>query len=200
MPTGRQGGVESDLFSGTVQGMQRTIREIATTAWLRLCEVIYTNRQGEEKRWSFASRPGDGRAVAIIAETDEPAPRIVLVQEFRPAIGGQVLSFPAGLVDEGESLEVTALRELREETGWQGELLSVGPACYTSPGLTDESLHFAHVRLHTEGATAHEPEEDIEVVLWPKAELRTRLQAAHTAGIHLDLKLWAWAEGLGEKQ
>jgi len=176
--------------------MPSSVREIAATRWLRLCEVDFMDRHGATKTWSFAQRPGETRAVAIIAETDEAEPRIVLVKEFRPPVGRAVLAFPAGLVDEGESVETAALRELREETGWSGELLSVSPACYSSPGLTDEHLHFARVRLHAEGDAAPEAEEDFEVVVWPKKELSERLAAASAEGVGIDVKLWSYSAGL----
>jgi ADP-ribose pyrophosphatase len=176
--------------------MNGQIREIASTQWLRLQEIDYTDRLGNAKSWSFASRTGTGRAVVVIAETDEPEPRLVLVKEFRPPVGRAVLAFPAGLVDEGESIEAAALRELAEETGWSGKLLSLGPACYASPGLTDESMHFARVRLHVEGDAAPEAEEDIEVLIWPKNELPRRLDAASTEGLGIDVKLWAFAQAL----
>jgi 8-oxo-dGTP pyrophosphatase MutT (NUDIX family)/catechol 2,3-dioxygenase-like lactoylglutathione lyase family enzyme len=171
-------------------------REIAATPWLRLCEVDFTDCHGRAKTWSFAQRTGTGRAVAVIAETDEPEPRLVLVKEFRPPVGRAVLAFPAGLVDEGESIETAALRELKEETGWSGELLNLSPACYSSPGLTDENLHFARVRLHAEGEPAPEVEEAIEVLLWPRHELRERLAEAAAEGVGVDVKIWAFARGL----
>lgn len=176
--------------------MNRSIREIAATPWLRLREVDFTDQLGNPKTWSFASRTGSGRAVAVIAETDESEPRIVLVKEFRPPVGHHVLAFPAGLIDDGESIETAALRELAEETGWSGKLLSLGPACYSSPGLTDESMHLARVLLHAEGEPRHEADEDIEVLIWPKSELPARLEAAAQAGLGIDVKLWSYASAL----
>lgn len=41
---------------------------------------------------------------------------VVVVLQFRPPLGQLSLEFPAGLIDEGESAEVAALRELAEET------------------------------------------------------------------------------------
>ena len=176
--------------------MNGQIRELAATPWLRLCEVEFTDRHGNPKTWSFAQRTGSGRAVAIIAETDEPEPRMVLVKEFRPPVGRPVMAFPAGLIDDGESIETAAMRELAEETGWTGRLLGISPACYSSPGMTDENMHFARVRLHAEGEPAHEAEESIEVILWPKHELRERLAEAAEAGIGVDVKLWSFAQAL----
>lgn len=33
----------------------------------------------------------------------------------------------SGLIDEGENAEITALRELKEETGFKGEVVGVTP-------------------------------------------------------------------------
>lgn len=173
--------------------MQASVRELASTAWLRFREVVFTDRDGIEKSWSFVSRTGSGKAVAVIAETDENPPRVVVVKEFRPVTNRHVIAFPAGLVDPGEDISVAALRELEEETGWRGDLLEVGPPSFSSPGLTDEEIHFARVRLHTPGQPRHEAEEMIEVLLWPKTELRPRLEEAFRDGAGIDAKLWAFA-------
>lgn len=172
--------------------MQKTVRDLAGTPWLRLREIVFKDREGSEKRWSFVSRTGSGRAVVIIAETDESPPRVVLVKEFRPAVGNAVIAFPAGLVDEGEDSAGAALRELEEETGWCGDLIEIGPPSYSSPGLTDEIIQFARVRLRHEKETRHELEEDIEVLLWPRHELRQRLDEAVRSGSAVDAKLWAY--------
>jgi 8-oxo-dGTP pyrophosphatase MutT (NUDIX family) len=46
-----------------------------------------------------------------------------LQKQFRPPIDQVVIEVPAGLIDEGESAEECALRELREETGYVGRLV-----------------------------------------------------------------------------
>lgn len=47
------------------------------------------------------------------------------------------LSLCVGLIDEGETAEAAALRELKEETGYKGEVVGVtpGPYSHTHAGL-----------------------------------------------------------------
>ena len=52
---------------------------------------------------------------------------MVIIREYRVPLDGYEYGFPAGLVDNGESLEQAARRELMEETGLRvGELISMG--------------------------------------------------------------------------
>ena len=49
--------------------------------------------------------------------TDEADEHILINKEYRMSVGDYVYNFPAGLIDEGETPEVAAKRELKEETG-----------------------------------------------------------------------------------
>lgn len=49
-------------------------------------------------------------------------------KQFRPPIDKVCIEVPAGLIDEGETPEVCALRELKEETGYVGEVIKDGSA------------------------------------------------------------------------
>lgn len=65
-------------------------------------------------------------SVEILAVTSDR--KIVLVRQFRPAVGMSMLELPAGHVDWGESSDEAVRRELREETGYACESLTyLGP-------------------------------------------------------------------------
>lgn len=63
--------------------------------------------------------------VAILQTPDAP-PSLLLQKQFRPPVDKVCIEVPAGLIDAGESPEVCALRELKEETGYVGEVIKEG--------------------------------------------------------------------------
>jgi len=125
--------------------------------WLNLFTRTWRHN-GREGEWLFASRKEDPPlpatgidAVIIVAVVRAPnqPPRLVVLKEFRVPVGDYVYAFPAGLTEEGESLEDVARRELREETGYElatgGNLISLGHF-FSSPGFTDEHCYFVLAR------------------------------------------------------
>lgn len=63
-------------------------------------------------------------AIQILAILEKPTgPEVLLEKQFRPPTGKIVVEFPAGMVDEGETPTQAAVRELREETGYVGEVI-----------------------------------------------------------------------------
>lgn len=67
----------------------------------------------------------DGVGICAILEKPE-GPELLLQKQFRPPIDKVTIEVPAGLVDQGETAESCALRELKEETGYVGEVVDEG--------------------------------------------------------------------------
>jgi 8-oxo-dGTP pyrophosphatase MutT (NUDIX family) len=61
--------------------------------------------------------------VAVFATTDTGD--VILVRQFRPAAECLLLELPAGHVEVGESPEQAARRELREETGFEAQAMTL---------------------------------------------------------------------------
>lgn len=59
------------------------------------------------------------------------------------------VEFPAGLVDADESPEDAAVRELKEETGYAGRVLSLSPTIVSDPGLTTANMQVGPSPIET---------------------------------------------------
>ncbi|ALC85904.1 ADP-ribose pyrophosphatase [Bacillus sp. FJAT-22090] len=101
---------------------------------LQVDEVLLPN--GEKSNREIVKHPG---AVAIIALTEDK--KIVLVEQYRKALERSIIEIPAGKIEPGEPPEVTALRELEEETGYTTSKLIYIQSFATSPGFADEIIH-----------------------------------------------------------
>ncbi|UOR12390.1 NUDIX hydrolase [Halobacillus amylolyticus] len=91
---------------------------------------------GQTSKRELIKHPG---AVAVIALTDEG--KIVFVEQYRKALEKSIVEIPAGKLETGEKPEITALRELEEETGYTTDQLKLVTSFYTSPGFADELVH-----------------------------------------------------------
>ena len=84
--------------------------------------------------------------------------QVVLVRQYRYPIGTELLEIPAGTLNDGESPEDCARRELEEETGYSSEDVVKMFECYVAPGYSTEKLHFYLARKLTK--TRQNPDED----------------------------------------
>lgn len=89
---------------------------------------------GRTSTREVVSHPG---AVGIVAVRDG---NVLLVRQYRYALSQVTLEIPAGKLDPGEEPQVCAVRELREETGYAGQMTFLG-TFHTSPGFADEIIH-----------------------------------------------------------
>lgn len=91
---------------------------------------------GNESTREIVKHPG---AVAIIAITNDD--RIIFVEQYRKPLERSLIEIPAGKLEPNEQPEITALRELEEETGYTTNKLDYITSFYTSPGFADEIMH-----------------------------------------------------------
>lgn len=153
----------------------------------------------ERDDWQFVERKKAKEAVAVLAETDDGA--LILTEQHRQPLDAHVIDFPAGLVGDEEGVsdpEVTARKELEEETGYtceSVELLTRGPS---SPGITSEivSLYRARgVRKRGEGGGVGG--ENITVHVIPRGSVREFLREKERQGVLTDLKLGIYLQSQG---
>lgn len=85
--------------------------------------------------------------VSILAVDDDK--NVYLVEQYRKPIESVILEIPAGHIEQGETPEQAAIRELKEETGMEATNIEYVNKYYTSPGFSDELIYFfiAHVTI-----------------------------------------------------
>ena len=112
---------------------------------------------GKEKTREIVRHPG---ACVIVPLLDDG--RVCLIRNFRIAAGQTLIELPAGTLEPPEPPQVTAERELIEETGYRAAKIEFLHAFYLSPGILDEKMHLYLATGLTPGETALEEGEEIE--------------------------------------
>lgn len=126
-------------------------------------------------------------SVVIVPVTG--AGEIVLVRQYRHAVGREVWEVPAGSLKPGEDLEEAAARECHEEIGLlPGRLERLGSFVAT-PGYCDEEMHiYRAIGLREPGAAdaAAHPDEDEQIET--RAFAAGQLRAMVASGELCDMK------------
>lgn len=155
-------------------------------------------------QYEYVTRLIGKRGAAMIipfmccGEKDKENYRLQLILSVRPTFDKPILEFPAGLLDDDtESIEETALRELKEETGWEGKVAKSNRlASPSSSGLTDEVLYFVMIELSERGETSHTGNEKITVLpLMSPAEILSYIEE-HKNEIYVSSRLHAFIQGI----
>ena len=107
-------------------------------------------------------------AVALIPMVD--ADHVCLLRTFRYAVGRDLIELPAGTIDEGESPDSTAPRELAEETGYRAGVITRIAEWFVSPGVLNERMHVYLCENLTPGPTDHQPDERLVPLVIPWTE------------------------------
>ncbi len=146
-------------------------------------------------RWEIAERTNCQGAVAITALTADR--RMILTEQFRPAVQAAVIDVAAGLSGDlpdqrGEALLVSAQRELLEETGYESPHWQHLDDCPSSPGLTNEIVtHFLARDCRQTQAGGGVDHEQIVVHAVPLRSIRRWLKSQTAAGKFIDPKVYA---------
>lgn len=171
-------------------------REIQTVFRGRVFTVqveTITLPKGGELNAEIIRHPG---SVVIIPVTENG--EIILVQQYRHAIGRLAWELPAGSLKPDENVEHAALRECQEEVGLIAAQIRPAGSFFPTPGYCDEEMHFfiaSGLRQPGAGdAAAHQDEdEDIETGSFPLERVRAMI----ASGEIVDLKTVAGVSFLG---
>lgn len=174
------------------------IEKLSNSRHLNLYELDAKNRLGNPVDYFVASRAKEISDLKITTKNNKPdgviiyslygekRDKVILIRQYRYAIDGYIYEFPAGLVDPGEDYKTAGIREMKEETGLTFYPITVDKMFekpyYTTIGMTDECCAtvygYADGEISKEGL---EDNEDIEVILADREEVKRILKEEHAA-------------------
>lgn len=121
-----------------------------------------------EGEWECIRHPGGALAIPITAEG-----KLVLVRQYRFAVQGRLLEFPAGTVEANEDPLETVEREIQEETGYVAHKWDKLGEFFLAPGYSDEIIYafIARDLELLETPPEKDEDEDMQIVLLAPEEL-----------------------------
>ena len=170
------------------------IKKQAGSKFLSYYELEAIHRDGSVSPYYVASRNPDIHTLKAVTQENPPdgviiyglyQDKVVLVRQYRYPVGGFVYEFPAGLVEPGEDLLQSGIREMFEETGLTFTPVEAGSRSkpfFMSVGMTDESCGTVFGYCSGEPTNCHqEASEEIQVVIADRTECRRILREENVA-------------------
>ncbi len=126
--------------------------------------------------------------------------RVLLVRQYRYAVGDFLWELVAGGIEPGESPLQAAQRELREESGYEARRFSRLLTFYPTPGFATEEMYLYLATGLRAGAARPESDEALEVRAFTRRELermihRGTLRDGKTLVGILLRRLWSRRQG-----
>jgi ADP-ribose pyrophosphatase len=132
---------------------------------LHVDRVVLPN--GRETTREIADYPNSVGIVALDKDDN-----VILVRQYRHAVGKTLLEIPAGGMEAGESPRESALRELEEESGYTAERIEQIGGVYAAPGYSTEFLHIFLATDLKVGPMRNDEDEYIEVAPVPMGKVQ----------------------------
>lgn len=158
--------------------------ELLSDGWIKKYLLTYKLPDGSTYKYESVSRKGLAEYTAALRSDEQgiipkpdaicivpilPDDSLLLIREFRYPVNAWCISFPAGLVDKGETIEECVNRELMEETGFRVRQDLEGPAIiplpqngYSSVGMGEENVRVVIAYVEQIGDAEPHPTEFIE--------------------------------------
>jgi ADP-ribose pyrophosphatase len=108
--------------------------------------------------------------INVVARTVDN--KFIMVRQHRLGTDEITIETPGGIIEEGESPDKSALRELREETGYEAGELCLMKKLSVNPAIFNNYIYFYFARdCRKTGAQSLDLAEDIDVVTYTKSEI-----------------------------
>ena len=112
-------------------------------------------------------------AAAVVPMKDDRT--VVMVRQYRHAVGRFIYEIPAGKLHPGEEPGACAAREVEEETGYRVGRLEPLLSFLTTPGFTNEIIHIFVGSDLSPGTQNLEADEVLEIVEMPLDQAMNRI-------------------------
>jgi ADP-ribose diphosphatase len=151
----------------------KEVRTIARSRFFRIEELDLRFANGVER--TYERLPGSGRAAVMVVAIND-ANELVLIREYAAGFHEMQLTLVKGAVDDGESLEEAANRELKEEIGFGARHIEFIKKLNLAPGHMGFTINLLLATdLYPERLPGDEPEPP-EVVTWPLERLEELIE------------------------
>jgi ADP-ribose pyrophosphatase len=139
--------------------------------------------------------PGGVTAVPVLDDG-----RILLIRQFRYPIGKYILELPAGKLDTGQPPLETIASELEEEIGYIAGALKHECTFYTTPGISNESIHLFTATNLSKCAQRLEEGEHITVEAYSLKECFEKIKTGEIADAKTILGIFWYQMNLMESE
>ena len=141
---------------------------------LRVDQLMLEN--GKTAKREIIEHRGAAAIVPVIQGRD-----VVLVRQYRYAVAAELLEVPAGTMEQGETPEECAVRELEEETGFRCKEIEKILEFFPVPGYSTEKIHVYIAKGLTKSKMNTEDDEQISVEILP---MENALEKVRSGEIH----------------
>jgi len=158
---------------------QKNDEKLIRDGFRKIVLKSFTLPDGQKKDFEIKK---ESNVACILAITKEN--KVLLTKQFRPGSEKVFLELPGGVIDDNESPETAASRELLEETGFAGSIkfLAMIPRCAYSTGW-----RYVFVATDCEKVAAQELDETefIEVLEMSLEDFRHHLRSGQLSDVHV---------------
>ncbi|WP_339062569.1 NUDIX hydrolase [Tepidibacillus marianensis] len=142
---------------------------------------------GKQATREIVRHPG---AIGILAVTEEN--RILLVKQFRKPIDQELFEIPAGKLEPNEDPKESAIRELKEETGYSATNMVQFTKFYTSPGFADELIYLYRAEGIHAGIANPDEDEFVELLEFTLEECLEMIQNGKIIDAKTIVTIYYW--------
>lgn len=170
--------------------------------YLKNYEIKYLNRAGKEKIYEMVSfnemsdrselgQKTNGISVAAIVDG-----KLLLLKEFRMAVGREIYNLCAGMIEKDEDIESAIKRELFEETGLElVRIFHILEPSFAAVGISDTCTRLCFVEAKGEISFHGSNNEQIKASLYTKQEVG-KLLLTETFSSRSQLVAFSYLNGL----